>query len=338
MNKVYTTEKMSKATTSGRLLYLLSIMLTLGCSQKLKTASAPVDREDWWLWTASWHPNQNQFVVGGTQDTLRLFSTTNHRLLKNYPIEGTITATQWHPSHNKLAIAMQGGQSKTSIWDLASNERIELDSINDFGARAIGWNSKGTLLAVGDYDGFLVIFDEAGKMIKKVSTDQKSIIGLDWHPSKDVILAVGDRITIYDLNTGFLHQVEDRKEEVLMLCAEWHPSGELFVTGDYGDFDYHYPPLLQFWTPEGTKITSIERSQAEYRSLKWSEDGALLATASESIRLWDKSGHLVSEKPCPHLLWGIDWNRAGTKLVTTDEKGSIVLWDKDLNILRSITY
>ena len=81
-----------------------------------------------------------------------------------------------------------------------------------------------------------------------------------------------------------------------MLCVEWHPSGELFVTGDYGDYDNNYPPLLQFWTSEGKKIKTIEKSKAEFRNLKWSKDGTLLATASENIRLWDRNWNLISEK------------------------------------------
>jgi WD40 repeat protein len=319
-------------------LFLLSVMLIGGCSLTQKKPSRTLKRDDWWLWTVSWHPNKDQVVVGGTQDTLRLFSTTNYQLLNNYLFEGTITKVKWHPTKHKLAISMQGEKSKTSIFNLDSNKRIALDSINDFGARAIGWNKTGKILAVGDYDGFLTFFDEDGKRIKKISTNQKSIIGLDWHPTKDLVVAVGDKISIYDFSTDAISPIEDRKEEVLMLCVAWHPSGNFFVTGDYGDFDKNHPPLLQFWSFEGKNIKRIKHSTSEFRDLKWSEDGTLLATASEKIRLWDKQGNLISEKSSPDLLWGVDWNKAGTKLITTDKKGSIVVWDKQLNKLNELKY
>lgn len=319
-------------------LLLLSITLMQGCNPKLKPSNQNLVREDWWLWAAAWHPNKDQLVVGGTQDTLRLFSSRNYQLLTNYPFEGTITKTKWHPTKNILAVAMQGEKSKTSIFKLDQNERIELDSINDFGARAIAWNSQGTLLAVGDYDGLLSIFDETGKSIKRIVTNQRALVDVNWHPSKDIIIAVGDRISIYDLQADTLHHIEDRKEDVLMLCVEWHPSGELFVTGDYGDFEHNYPPLLQYWTPTGKNIRTIAESKAEFRNMNWSADGRLLATASESIRLWDKGGNLVSERISPHLLWGIDWNKDGSKLLTTDKTGSIVVWDRDLNKLYEVGY
>ncbi len=305
-------------------------------NQTVKTRNS--EKDDWWLWSANWNPNSNQIVAGGTQDTLRVFSTTNNELQRNYPFEGTITKSRWHPTKNKLAISMQGGKSRSSIFNLDTEERIELDSINNFGARAIGWNTTGELLAVGDYDGFLIIYDERGKFISKITTGQKALIGLDWHPTKNLIVAVGDEISLYDFDNHILKNYKDRPEEVLMLCVEWHPAGDLFVTGDYGDYDKNYPPLLQFWTPEGQKIKSVEKSKAEYRNLRWSKKGDLLATASDGIRIWSKSGLLITEKTTEHLLWGIDWDQQAEKIVVTDETGRIMIWDKNSDKLEELAY
>ena len=318
--------------------FSLIVLFIVGCSTNPKSPSQQTEKEDWWLWAAGWHPNANEFAVGGTQDTLRLFSTKESRLLKNIPVEGTITKTKWHPTKNILAVSLQGAKSKTSIFHLDTGKRIELDSITEFGARAIGWSKNGDFLAVGDYAGMIGIFNVDGDFIKRISTGQKGIIGLDWHPTKDIVVAVGEKITLYDVKSGTLRHIEDRVKDVLMLCVEWHPSGEYFVTGDYGDNVYNYPPLLQFWSADGIRIKSIEKSKAEYRNLKWSKDGSLLATVSEKIRLWDKNGDLVLEKPAPNLLWGIDWNSDDSKLVTTDGKGLIHIWDSDLKMIDELKY
>ncbi len=119
------------------------------------------------MWTADWHPNQPLLAVGGTQDTLRIFSMSDYQLLSNHPIEGMITKVAWHPTRNTLAIAMQGEKSKTSIFNMDANQRIELDSIQDFWARAIGWNHNGTRLAVGDYNGHIPCLMPQGKELKR---------------------------------------------------------------------------------------------------------------------------------------------------------------------------
>ena len=311
-----------------------------GCKQTQKEESQNVENnERWFFWSVDWHPNKDQFVVGGSNDTfLKLFSSSTFQQLKNYPYKGTITKTKWHPIKNKLAFSVQDGKSKSAILNLGSSDFVELDSITNDGARAIGWNHSGDLLAVGDYDGYLTIFDENGNFLKKINTNQKSIIGLDWHPDENLIVAVGEKITLYHYELNSLKHVEDRSEEVLMLCVDWHPNGKFFVTGDYGDFVYHHPPLLQYWTYDGQKIKSIEESKAEFRNIKWSGDGNLLATASEKIRLWSKDGDLVAEETTNNLLWGIDWNEDANKLVATDDKGKIIFWDRKLNRLTELQY
>jgi WD40 repeat protein len=324
---------------------IISMITILGCKQTSKEISQNFEEKDrWFFWSVDWHPNKDKIVVGGSNDTFfKLISTTDYKELKSFPYKGTITKTKWHPTKNKLAVSVQDGKSKTIIINLDNNEDIELDTISNDGARAIGWNQTGDLLAVGDYEGFLTIFDETGNVLKRVNTNQKGIIGLDWHPDENLIVAVGERITIYNYELDSLKNIDDvdiRNEEidVLMLCVAWHPNGEFFVTGDYGDFQHNYPPLLQFWTYDGKRIKSIEESKAEYRNMQWSSDGDLLATASEKIRLWNKSGDLIAEKPTNTLLQGIDWNEDATKLVATDDKKKIIFWDRNLNRLKELQY
>lgn len=323
-----------------RIIFIIFLISTIwGCKQPQKEESQhPEKNTRSYFWSVDWHPNKDQFVVGGTQDTLRLFSSSNFQLLKNYPYKGTITKTKWHPSQNKLAITVQDGLSNATLLNLDTDQSIKLDSISLEGARAVGWNHSGTLLAVGDYEGYLTIFDAAGNFLKRINTNQKSIIGLDWHPKENLLVGIGEKITWYDYELDSLKNIEDRSKEILMLCVAWHPDGKFFVTGDYGDFEYHYPPLLQYWTYDGQRIKSIEESKAEFRNIKWSVDGALLATASEKIRLWNKDGDLVAEETTKNLLWGIDWNEDGTKLVATDEKGKILFWDRKLNRLKELQY
>jgi WD40 repeat protein len=286
-----------------------------------------------------WHPTKDQIVVGGSNDSfLKVLSTESFQELTSLPYLGTITKAKWHPTDNRVAIAVQDGKSKPAILHLDNNKIIELDSITNDGARAIAWNATGDLLADGDNEGFLTFFDATGAFLRKIDTGQKGLMGLDWHPKENTVVVVGESISLYDFATDSLQHFEDRKEEVLMLSVAWNPNGAIFATGDYGDFIQHYPPSLQYWTYDGEKIKTIDESKAEIRNLKWSGDGALLATASEKLRLWNKEGELVNEKSSENLLWGIDWNTDGSRLVTTDEQGNIQFWNQDLQPMKQLKY
>lgn len=321
--------------------YLIIVLLTIFSCKKEKVKLEKDVEPRWFFWATSWQPNNDKIILGGSNDTyLKVLKADDYSEFVNIIYKGTITQTKWHPSKNLLAFTVQDGKSESGIYNFDTNELKNLDSIPNSGARALSWNADGSLFAVGDNEGDITIFNDSGTLIKKVTTGQKSIIGLDWHPTENLIAAVGEKITLYDFTTNTQKHIKDREEEieVLMLCVTWHPNGEMFVTGDYGDFQYNYPPLLQYWSKDGTRIKKIERSKAEIRNVAWNKSGKLLASTSEKIRLWNTNGKLVKEETVPYLLWGLDWNPESDKLITTDEQGNVVIWNKNLKKLEELSY
>ena len=256
------------------------------------------------LWTVDWSSNDKYIAIGGNSNELKILSGIDFKEIKTYPIDNTITKLKWHPNNNLLAISTQFSKPSL-ILDIKTEKLIKLDSVAE-GARGLGWNFNGKYLAVGDYEGQLIIYSVEGEFLKKIKIDPKVITGLSWHPSKNIITTVGTRIGIYNLDTDSLKMINPREEEVLMLCVEWHPSGSFFVTGDYGDYDYNYPALLQYWDSSGKKIREIKASKAEYRNLRWSSNGTHLATASEKVRIWSKEGEekLISKKKSQKVYYG----------------------------------
>ncbi|MFT6809664.1 MAG: WD40 repeat protein [Saprospiraceae bacterium] len=125
------------------------------------------------------------------------------------------------------------------------------------------------------------------------------------------------------------------------LCTEWHPSGEFFVTGDYGEFDAEGVEnvKLQFRNADGKKIHEIASGTKEYRNIRWSPDATQLASASEALRIWSPEGYLISEsEPSDDLLWGVDWSPDGKLIITSSRQGNIVLWDNKANKIQEMEY
>lgn len=193
------------------------------------------------------------------------------------------------------------------------------------------------MLAIGDYEGILQIYNKEGKLLKSIRKDNsKTYLSVDWHPKKNIILTGSDKIRLFDTLGTLLQNIKHRTEETIILTVKWHPSGTFFATGDYGHKDERIESLLQFWNESGTMIKSLRGSKAEYRNIQWNKNGSFLATASDALRLWSKDGQIVYTGKTEDLLWGIDWDSQSKNIITTSEKGNINLWTAEGKLLKKI--
>lgn len=279
------------------------------------------------IWSTDWSPNGKLIAIGGIKDTLKIYSEKKIKTYKSFHIKNTITRAKWHPSKNTIAVTTQNSKDKSSIINLKTDEKVELNGISPDGARGIDWNYTGEYLAVGDNDGQVLIYNTKGELIRKFinqPNSTKSITALDWHPNKNILITISEKIRFFDIEGNLLNTVKHRAEDVLILSVAWHKSGAFFVTGDYGD--EKVKSLLQYWSEQGKLIRSIAISKGEYRNLTWNPKGNRLASASDALRIWDTKGNLISDgNEKNHFLWGVSWNKQGNKIITSAQ--SILLWN-----------
>jgi WD40 repeat protein len=217
---------------------------------------------------------------------------------------------------------------KPCIVNLETDEKIELNGISPEGARGIDWNYTGEYLALADNDGQVSIYTIKGELIKQFVNQPNSTKGitcLAWHPKKNILITVTDKIYILDIEGHLIKSIKHRPEEVMLLSVAWHKSGDFFVTGDYGD--EKDKSLLQYWNEKGELLKSVDISKGEYRNLAWNSKGNRLASASDALRIWDKKGNLISEGISKDYLWGVSWNKKGNRIVTSSLEQNIILWN-----------
>ncbi len=288
------------------------------------------------MWTVTWSPVTPYVAAGGYNNQVLIFDTETFRLQKVMPIGRGVLRMAWHPTEPLLAVAAEGPASR--IINLKDYTFKQLPGINE-GTRAIAWNRNGTVLASANYDENITFYSKQGDLIMEIdSASSKSFVAIDWHPYKDEIITTSDSVRIFNMQGEMLFRYAHRREDALMLCVQWHPSGAFYAVGDYGDFDFGYTPLLQYFDPEGLRIFSSSVSVAEYRNMSWSADGTLLATASDALRIWTKDGDLKFEQRSQAPLWGVDWSPDGHHIVTSDEHGKIKLWNDRAVFIQDLVY
>jgi len=314
---------------------ILSVLVFLSIFLNIQTFAQQTENKKI-LWTVDWSSSGKYVAIGGNIDTLKVYSAKDLKPYKSYPIKNTITCVKWHPFLNMLAVGTQTSEDGVCVINFDTDKIIVLEGISTDGARGIDWNYTGDYLAVADNDGQVSIFDIDGKRIRQIRHENtKSITSIDWHPRKNIFITVGDKIRVFDIDGHLLKTIKHRQEDVLILSVAWHLSGDFFVTGDYGDNQNNYKPLLQFWNESGELLKSINISKGEYRNIRWNSKGTRLATVSDALRVWDKEGNLLSEGNSKDYLWGVSWNKKGNRIITSSAVQEIILWNNKAKVMLS---
>jgi WD40 repeat protein len=159
---------------------------------------------------------------------------------------------------------------------------------------------------------------------------------IDWHPAKNLLLGVEEDIYVIDIDQDkVLAKYDDGQKNKGILCCQWHPSGDFFVTGDYGHVQEEIPCYLSFWNINGSLIKRSLVGQAEYRNARWSVDGKYLAASSDGLIVFDKTGLVISKTNFNDNIWGVSWNSKGDKLVSSDQSGNVRVTDVKGTVIKS---
>ena len=325
---------MFKKLLSYQFLLATLIMAHTSCGQHTKTPWGQG------LWTVDISHDDKYIALGGDDSLLRIF-TIDVKPYKTIEAGGMIRAVHWNPKENLLAVS-----SRNNIWILnpGTGEEVELEGDHN-GSRTIAWNYNGELLAAAAGSGKIWIWNKGGKLLRTIqktsdgSPDKKDFLGMDWHPSKNILTTVGDEIRIFDTSGTQLNVFKHRQQQAGLLTVKWHPSGEFFVTGDYGHPKEGILTLLQFWQPDGKLIKEWNESKYEFRNIRWNKQGTLLATGSDALRIWTKDGQLLytGKQEGNKVLWGVDWVSDSKKIVSVSfDSGNIQLWNDKAKLLKTI--
>lgn len=314
-------------------IFLLVVLAASGLPLKVKAA----DNRNI-LWSVDWSSDGKFFAVGGAWAGIFDAKTQQRHAAPALDSLKAVSKVRWHPCRQLLAIS-GGADGVTAIYDPTNDKKTTLKTKE--GTRGIAWNSNGELLATAGNRGELQIWTADGQLLHTTRPEKaKGLTGVAWHPSQAKVVTVGEFITLYDGGGNITKQVSHRPEAkgfCLLLCVEWHPSGEFFVVGDYGNSDTGDAPALQFWSPDGKLLKTLEvKEGAAFRNLSWNRDGTLLASASDALRIWSKDGQMKHLGKSPDLLWGIRWNREGNQLLTSSHEGRVTLWTAAAEISKTV--
>ncbi|CAG0913037.1 unnamed protein product [Notodromas monacha] len=204
---------------------------------------------------------------------------------------------------------------------------------------SLDWNSDGTLLATGSYDGYARIWTTDGKLASTLGQHKGPIFALKWNKKGNYILSAGvDKTTIiWDAATGLCTQ-QFAFHSAPALDVDWQTNTSFASCST--DQTIHVCKLGM-----ERPIKSFQGHTNEVNAIKWDPQGQLLASCSDdmTLKIWS-----MKQDGCVHDLqahrkeiYTIKWSPTGPGtanpnvnliLASASFDSTVRLWDVERGV------
>jgi len=248
----------------------------------------------------------------------------------------------WNPTTNLLASG--SGDSTARIWKIGSaasgkksGEEISKSPLilkhgrdNDGDGTSkdvttLDWNSSGTRLATGCYDGVARIWDLDGRLVQELTHHTGPIFSLKWSKNGQMLLSgsVDQTAIVWEASTGQVKQ-QYKLHAAPTLDVDWCSDARFASCSS--DFKIFVCDIGQ-----SSPVRTFTAHQNEVNAIRWDPSGQLLASCSDdsTTKIWKMDSEAPVHNFTDHEkeIYTIRWNPKGGMIASASFDTTVRLWD-----------
>jgi WD40 repeat protein len=282
------------------------------------------------FWSIGFNPQGTLLASGGDDMRLRLWDVAGGKCLQTFTGHTSRIATVLFHPHQPL-LASCGYDGTIKLWDLQG--RCLQTLVESVGVRIhkIAFHPTRPLLVSAGYEAPTRLWDlGTGKLSGTIDRPDGDTflynIAIAFNPQGN-LLAISDgsgMLLLWDVESGVIIR-QLSAHQMPLWTLDFHPAGHTIASGGHDG-------IVKLWdTATGKCLKAIEIFNGKVMSVKFSQDGTLLAISCESIvQIWDLATQTCIQTLAGHtkLIYSLTFDPARPQiLVSAGDDGTIREWN-----------
>ncbi|CAH1258398.1 THOC3 [Branchiostoma lanceolatum] len=257
--------------------------------------------------SVAWSCDGRRLASGSFDKTVTVFLLDRDRLSRENNFRGhgdSVDQLCWHPSNPDLLVTASGDKT-IRIWDAraakcAATVNTKGENIN------ICWSPDGQTIAVGNKEDLVTFIDARSHRSKAEEQFKFEVNEISWNNDNDLFFLTNGHGCINILSYPELKQLQTLSaHSANCICIKFDPTGKYFATGSVD-------ALVSLWdVAELVCVRTFSRLDWPVRTLSFSHDGQMLASASEDLLIdiaMVETGEKICEVQCDTPTFTVAWH------------------------------
>ena len=229
--------------------------------------------------SVDWNCDGRRLASGSYDRTVSVYSLDRDRLSKDISFKGhadSVDQLCWHPRHPDLLVTASLDKT-VRFWDARANRCVS--SITTKGENInICWSPDGKTVAVGNKEDVVTFIDVKAKKSKLDQAFKFEVNEISWNNENDLFFLTSGTGHVHILSYPSLQpQMVLTAHPATCICIEFDKVGRNFAVGSAD-------AMVSIWDATNMAcVRTMNRLEWPVRTISFSHDGKLIASASEDL-------------------------------------------------------